>query len=123
MADLIAIFGILLALGIVFPGLLTACWLLFPATVERARRRLDSTPWRCFWLGVLIALIMLIPITILMSVPVLGVLLVSFTLAFAGLGAAGVAAKMGARFKGHANDSPSSGVAGSKLRTKRCTDA
>ena len=36
MADISAVFGILLSLGIVFPGLLTAWRLLFPATVARA---------------------------------------------------------------------------------------
>ena len=51
MADISAVFGILLFLGIAFPGLLTAWYLLFPATVERVRLRLDRTPWQCFFVG------------------------------------------------------------------------
>ena len=44
MADISAIFFILLIIGISYPALLTAWWLLFPSTVERARVRLDRTP-------------------------------------------------------------------------------
>ncbi len=42
MADVYAIFGTLLALGIAFPGMLTAWWLLFPRTVEGAQQRLSG---------------------------------------------------------------------------------
>jgi hypothetical protein len=99
MADVSAIFGILLSLGIVFPGLLTAWWLLFPATVERARLRLDRTPWQCFWLGGVAGAGLVIPIAVLLALPVgpaklAGWGIVSLVLAAASVGAAGLAAKM-----------------------------
>ncbi|MBT3187723.1 MAG: hypothetical protein HN736_19195 [Anaerolineae bacterium] len=100
MADVQMIFGILLLLGIAFPGMLTAYWLLFPATVERAQARLDASPWKSFWLGVLVLFIITIPAGILLSAgggvgQFLGWLLVAATLTVSGIGAAGIAAKMG----------------------------
>jgi hypothetical protein len=102
MADVSAIFGILLSLGIVFPGLLTAWWLLFPATVERARLRLDRTPWQCLWLGGVGAAGLVIPVAILLALPVgpaklVGWGLIGLVLAVASLGAAGLASKMARR--------------------------
>jgi hypothetical protein len=102
MADISTVFGILLTLGIVFPGMLTAWWLLFPATVERARLRLDRTPWLCFFVGGVITAVVAIPATILFVVPngavkFMGWVLVFVVLAVASLGAAGIAAKMGDR--------------------------
>jgi hypothetical protein len=99
MADVSAVFGSLLALGIVFPGMLTAWWLLFPATVERARLRLDRTPWPCFWLGGVAGAALLIPIALLLALPVgpaklAGWSLIAAALGAASLGAAGLAAKM-----------------------------
>jgi hypothetical protein len=100
MADISAIFGILLFLGLCFPGLLTALWLLFPATVERARTRLDRTPWQCFWLGGVLLALVTIPATLLIAVGLgptqfAGWSLIALALMFATLGAAGLAAKMG----------------------------
>jgi hypothetical protein len=102
MADVYAVFGTLLALGIVFPGLVTTPWLLFPATVERARARVERAPWRCFWTGVLTALVLFIPIAILLNLPfgggrLIGFLLIFLALATSSIGAAGLAAKMGSR--------------------------
>lgn len=99
MADVSALFGILLFLGLVFPGLLSAVWLLFPATVERARLRLDRTPWQCFWLGGVLTAIIAIPTTILMVLPsgaakFLGFGLLAIALAIATVGAAGLVSKM-----------------------------
>lgn len=99
MADVSGIFGILLALGLVFPGLLTAWWLLFPATVERARVRLDRSPWPCFWLGGVLTAGLVIPIVVLLALPLGPAKLAGWTLIFASLGiaslgAAGLAAKM-----------------------------
>ena len=51
MADVYAVFGTLLALGIAFPGLLTATWLLFPGAVGRATLRVSATPARSFFFG------------------------------------------------------------------------
>ncbi|MCC7361648.1 MAG: hypothetical protein IT317_19345 [Anaerolineales bacterium] len=104
MADVSAIFGILLALGLVFPGLLTAWWLLFPATVERARLRLEVSPWPCFWLGGVVTAALVIPIVILLALPIgpaklAGWVLMGGALAVASLGAAGLAAKMAGRLE------------------------
>lgn len=104
MADVSAIFGTLLALGIVFPGLLTAWWLLFPATVARARLRLDQSPWSCFWLGGVVTALLVIPIVILLVLPLgpaklAGWAVVFLALTFASLGAAGLAAKMALRLQ------------------------
>lgn len=108
MADVYAIFGTLLALGIAFPGMLTAWWLLFPATVERAASRLESTPWRCLGLGIPAAIAVIIPIAILFSIPFpfakfLGAISLFTAFGFAGLGAAGIAAKMGKRLQSRSN--------------------
>lgn len=99
MADVSAFFGILLFLGLVFPGLLSAVWLLFPATVERARLRLERTPWQCFWLGGVLTALIAIPTTILMVLPsgpaqFLGFTVLAIVLTIASVGAAGLVSKM-----------------------------
>ncbi len=105
MADISAVFGILLTLGIVFPGLLTAWWLLFPAAVDRARTRLELTPWRCFWLGGVATALLVVPVVVLLALPygpakLAGWVLMLSALAVASLGAAGLAARMGERLQG-----------------------
>ncbi len=100
MADVSAIFGVLLFLGLTFPGYLTGLWLIFPATVERARLRLERTPWQCFWLGGVLTAALVIPIVVLIALPwapvkFAGFALMFLALAMAGLGAAGLASKMG----------------------------
>lgn len=102
MADVNAIFGTLLALGIAFPGLLTTWWLLFPVRVERIRARLAITPWRCLGMGVLAVLAFGLPIGLLLGLPFapakfVGVVVFFSELAFASMGAAGLAAEMGDR--------------------------
>lgn len=102
MADISAVFGILLFLGIAFPGMLTAWYLLFPATVERARLRLDRSPWLCFFVGGVITAIAAAPAAVLLAVPNGAVKFTGWSLVFvvltvASLGAAGIAAKMGER--------------------------
>jgi len=62
MSDISAIFGILLTLGIAFPGMLTTWWTLFPDAVERPRQRLDETPWSALWMGLGAALLSALPI-------------------------------------------------------------
>jgi uncharacterized protein involved in cysteine biosynthesis len=109
MANITAVFGILFILGVAFPGLLTAWWLLFPATVERARLRLDRTPWRCFWLGGVLTAILVVPIIGLLALPFgpakfMGWALVAVTLTVSALGAAGLAAKMGERLAARAGN-------------------
>ena len=102
MADISAVFGILLFLGIAFPGLLTAHYLLFPATVERARLRLDRTPWLCFFGGGLLTAFFAIPIVFLFALgngvtQFIGWATIFVVLTVASLGASGLAAKMGER--------------------------
>jgi hypothetical protein len=100
MADISAVFGIFLLLGVAFPGMLSALWLLFPATVERARLRLERTPWQCFWLGGVITALVIIPVVVLLALPFgaakfVGWTIVTIVLALSNIGAAGLAAKMG----------------------------
>jgi hypothetical protein len=101
MADVAAVFGTLLALGIAFPGLLMAWWLLFPSAVGRAKQRFVRTPGRCFGLGLVIAFFMAIPITILFLIPgpgqLMGFVALLLALGIAAIGAAGIAATMGER--------------------------
>lgn len=111
MSDVTAIFGILLSLGIVFPGFLTAWWLLFPTVVERARMRLEATPWQCFWLGGVMTAIIVIPTTILIALPIgpaqlVGWAGVAASLTVASLGAAGLVALMAQRLQGQSPLSP-----------------
>ena len=102
MADISAVFGILISLGIGFPGLLAALWLLFPATIERTRLRLERTPWQCFWLGGVLTALAVVPIVILLMLPIgpaqfIGWTLIACVLAVSCIGFAGIAAKMGER--------------------------
>lgn len=103
MADVMALFGTLLALGIAFPGMLLAWHLLFPATIARAQERLEATPWRCLFFGGATALPLALLLLILLNLPpaplkLLGLFLTLSTLLLASLGAAGLAAKMGRPF-------------------------
>jgi hypothetical protein len=101
MADVAAVFGTLLALGIAFPGLLVAWWLLFPVAVGRAKQRFTRTPGRCFGLGLGVAVFVTVPITTLFLIPGPGQLLsfsvILLALGIAAIGAAGIAAAMGER--------------------------
>lgn len=102
MADVNAVFGTLLSLGIVFPGLLTTWWLLFPQSVDQARTRLAATPWRCLGMGVVASFVFGIPLAMLFAVPFGAVKFVAAMLLFGGLalasvGAAGLASEMGDR--------------------------
>ena len=111
MSDVTAIFGTLLSIGIVFPGFLTAWWLLFPGTVERARARVEATPWQCFWLGGVALALLVIPLTVLIALPIGPVQLLGWTgvaggLTVASFGAAGVAAQMARRLQGQSALSP-----------------
>lgn len=112
MAEVLAIFGILLALGAVSLGILAAWRLFFPNSVECARLQLNRTPWRCFWVGCITTFLTLPPIVILLALPleatrIAGCLLLFILLAFAGLGAAGLATKVGEWLIQRAHDSTS----------------
>ncbi len=102
MADVYAVFGTLLALGIAFPGMLMAWWLLFPEVVERAGAHAVGDPWRCLGFGLLGAIGLSFPIGVLLALPFgpakfLGFVLVLLVLAGASLGASGIAGEMGKR--------------------------
>jgi hypothetical protein len=104
MADVYAVFGTMLALGMAFPGLLTGSWLLFPQAVGRSRARIVATPFRCFFLGVGSVLVMAIPVTILNALPLglaklAAALLVFGAFGVATLGAAAVAVELGDRIR------------------------
>jgi hypothetical protein len=102
MADISAIFFILLILGIAFPAMLTAWWLLFPSIVARAQVRVEKTIARTFWLGIVIVIALTIPILILVTLPFgpakfLGWILLAVSLAFSSIGSAGIAAHLANR--------------------------
>jgi len=102
MTELLAVLGVLLALEIAFAGSLLAWWSLLPATVERARLRVDRTPWQCFWLGCLSAAVLLPLVATLLALPlaatrIFGCFVLLTLIAFAGLGALGLAARIGRR--------------------------
>ena len=102
MADVYAIFGTLLALGIAFPGMLTAWWLLFPGFVSRAQGCFERSPWRCLGMGVVIAIPALIIVMVFSALPFgpakfSGAMIAIAALGLASLGATGVAAVLGDR--------------------------
>jgi hypothetical protein len=104
MGDVFAIFGGMLAIGIALPGLLLAWSLLFPGTVEQAQARLERTPWRCFWIGLIGLLAGGLALVGLFSIPAGPAKFVGWVglftlLALASLGAAGLAALMGERLR------------------------
>ena len=102
MADISAIFFILLLLGIGFPAMLTAWWLLFPALIGRAQARVEKTPMQAFWLGLVIVITLAIPVVILLALPVgpakfIGWVLLAASFALSSIGSAGIAAHIGNR--------------------------
>jgi hypothetical protein len=102
MADIYAIFGFMVLMGLSYPALLTTWWLIFPERVERARIRIIERPKRVFGMGILYGLIAAIPMVILFSLPsqftkVLGWLWLVVLLGVASLGSAGIAAEIGLR--------------------------
>jgi hypothetical protein len=108
MADISAIFFILLILGVAFPSMLTAWWLLFPALVSRAQTRVEKTPWGSFWMGLVIVIAVTIPIVILLALPFgpakfAGWILLAAALAVSSIGSAGIAAHLGARLTRQGN--------------------
>ena len=99
MGELLVLLGALLALEIIFPGVLIAWRYLSPAGVVRARLRVERTPWQCFLVGCLAAFILLPPVVTLLVLPleltrIAGCFLLSVVFAIAGIGAAGLAARM-----------------------------
>ena len=102
MADMYAIFGSLILIGISYPAMLTTWWLLFPERVEYARVRISEKPKKSFGVGLLAGAIAAIPTAILFSLPsqftqVLGWIWLVLVFGAASLGAAGIAAEIGLR--------------------------
>lgn len=111
MADVLAVFGTLLAMGLTWPGLLLSWRLLLPTQTDRAQQRLTQTPWRCFFGGLFLFTLSIIPILILLNLPWAAAKFIGFVglfglLAVASLGSAGLAALMGARMQ-HLGDESS----------------
>ncbi|HEY9529452.1 MAG TPA: hypothetical protein VIR02_20345 [Anaerolineales bacterium] len=108
MADISAIFFILLILGIAFPAMLTAWWLLFPSVVARAQLRVEKTLTRSFWMGLVIVIALAIPTIVLLALPFgpakfLGWILLAVSLALSSVGSAGVAAHLANRLAQQSN--------------------
>ena len=108
MADISAIFFILLILGIAFPAMLTAWLLLFPSLITRAQIRVEKTPMPTFWMGLLILIVMTIPIVILLALPFgpakfIGWILLAASLALSSIGSAGIAAHLAHRLAQQSN--------------------
>lgn len=104
MADISAIFFILLIISIAFPAMLSAWWLLFPALITRAQTRIEKSLARSFWLGLVIVIALTIPIVILLALPFgpakfIGWILIAASLALSSIGSAGIAAHLGERMK------------------------
>ncbi len=102
MADMYAIFGSLLVLGLSYPALLTVWWLLLPEKVERARIKISEKPKKCFGMGLVYSLAAAIPAMILFTLPsqltqIFGWIWLVLVLASASIGAAGIAAEIGLR--------------------------
>ena len=104
MADVFAAFGTMLALGIAFPGFLLTWRLLFPKVVDRARQRLEQTPWRTFFTGAVTLFLAAIPVAIFFNLPwggaqAIGFLSLFVLLTIASLGAAALAELLGGRLQ------------------------
>jgi hypothetical protein len=109
MADISAIFFILLMISIAFPSMLAAWWLLFPSVITRAQTRIEKTLARTFWLGLIIVIVVAIPIVILLALPfgpakLVGWVLLATSLALSSIGSAGFAAHLGAQMRHAGNN-------------------
>ena len=114
MADISAIFFILLILGVAFPGMLTAWWLLFPRLITKAQVRIEKSLASSFWMGLIVTLVLGIPIFLLLALPfgpakLIGWILLGASFALSSIGSAGIAAHLGTRLTQHSNISPLSG--------------
>lgn len=109
MADMTAIFFVLLIFGIAFPAMLAAWWLLFPNLIYRAHTRVEKTLSRTFWLGLVIVIALTIPILVLVAMPfgpakLIGWVLLAISIALSSIGSAGIAAHLGERMKHTGNN-------------------
>src|SRR3989304_3726282 len=95
MSDILAIFGVLIGLGLTYPGMLTTWRMLFPSLVLRSCLRLSSSPWKCFAFGGLVALGFATPALILIALPfgpakLIGWAILAGGMMIASLGASGL---------------------------------
>lgn len=102
MSDVMAIFGILLLLGLTYPGMLTTWRMLFPSLVERSCTRLAGSPWKSFAFGLVVAFGFAAPALVLIALPFGPAKLVGWSVFAAGLmiaslGASGLASLIGER--------------------------
>lgn len=100
MADMIGVSIVLVLFASAFPAYLTVLWRTWPGGVERARERLERTPGRSLALGVMLAALLAVPMVVLLVMPngvaqFLGYTLLALALAYAGIGAAGFATRVG----------------------------
>lgn len=119
MSDVYLAFGILLSLGLVFPGLIITWWLLFPGLNSRAERRLAYNPILTFAVGLFLTLAITVIVLVLVNVPLpgasfLAAALVICILAVAAVGAAGLTSWLARRLRRRTN--PGLSEAGSFLR-------
>jgi hypothetical protein len=115
MADISAIFFILLIIAVAFPAMLTAWWLLFPNLISRAQMRVEKSLSGTFWFGLVIVIALTIPIVILFALPfgpakAFGWILLAVSLALSTVGSAGIAAHLGERIKNTSKDMTSLGT-------------
>jgi hypothetical protein len=104
MADVNAIFGTLLAMGIAFPGMMLALRLMFPGLVNRAQSRVMTSPLKSIGLGLVLAVPVAGLSSVLFAVPAglmkfLGLVLALGSLGLASCGASALSAGMGSRWK------------------------
>lgn len=109
MADISAIFFILLILAVAFPAMLAAWWLMFPSLVARAQTRLEKSLPAAFWFGLVLVIASTVPILVLLALPFgpaksLAWILLAALLALSTVGAAGIAAQLGERMKATGRD-------------------
>ena len=114
MADISAIFFLLLIFGIAFPAMLTAWWLLFPNLIARAQTRIAQSLASSFWLGLLVVIVLAVPIVILLALPFglakfFGWIFLGAALALSSVGSAGIVAHLGERLTSHSHVSPLNG--------------
>lgn len=114
MADISAIFFLLLIIGIAFPAMLTAWWLLFPNLIARAETRVAQSLASSFWLGLLVVIVLAVPIVILLALPFglakfFGWIFLGASLMLSSVGSAGIAAHLGESLTAHSHVSPLSG--------------
>ena len=104
MADVLAVIATLLGLAVAFPAMLLMWHLILPHTIDRVQERLNLTPWRCFFLGMGVFVLYLIPTLILFNLPWAGFKAIAWMgicglLTLSSLGGSGLAVLLGQRLQ------------------------